>query len=156
MQPNNPQTEQTAYEVSGRQLGWRVSQLQAQGLPYNVQPMAGGIYIVVVQQPPGMQPFDYQPPPTPRAHPRSGPGIVPINVKVAAIVVVLGMIGYGAYVVAGGRSAIPDVVPGGYRVLWGNIMDVIGGTLMIFLAMLVFWLARSVAPTLMAKLRRRP
>jgi hypothetical protein len=148
--------EQQAYEVQGRQLGWRVSQLQQQGLPYNVQSRGGGVYIVIVQQPSGADPFAYQAPPAPRTRPRSGPRSVPVNVKVAAIVVVLGMIGYGAYVVAGGRSAIPDVVPGGYRVLWGNIMDVIGGTLMIFLAMLVFWLARSVAPTLMAKLRRRP
>lgn len=155
MQPNNPQTEPQAYEIPGRQLGWRVSQLQAQGLPYNVQPAGGGIYIIIVQQPTGAQPFDYQPPQAGPQHPRRGPSAVPINIKVAAAVIVLGLVGYGAYVLLGGRSAIPDTVPAGYHVLWGNIMDVIGAMLVFFLAMLAFWLARSVAPTLMAKLRRK-
>lgn len=51
--------ERRAYEVHGRQLGWRVSQLQQQGYPYTVQPAAGGVYIVVVQQPPAVNPFAY-------------------------------------------------------------------------------------------------
>ena len=148
--------ERQAYEVPGRQLGWRVSQLQAQGLPYNVQPLAGGIYIVIVQQPSGADPFAYEAPPATRTHPRSDPRRVPVNVKAAAVVVILAMVGYGAYVLLGGRAAIPDAVPTGYRVLWGNIMDVIGAALVLFLAMLVFWLARSFIPTLMASLRRRP
>lgn len=148
------QMEQQAYEVPGRQLGWRVNQLQQQGLPYNVQPAGGGVYIVIVQQPAGAQPFAYEAPPS--ARPRSGPSSVPVNVKIAAIVVVLGLVGWGAYVLAGGRAAIPEAVPAGYRTLWGNVMDVIGGVLVAFLAMLAFWLARSFAPTLMASLRRRP
>ena len=55
------ETEQQAYEVPGQHLRWRVAQLQAQGLPYNVQPAGGGVYIVVVQQPAGASPFAYQP-----------------------------------------------------------------------------------------------
>jgi len=49
------------YEVPGQHLRWRVSQLQAQGLPYQVRSLDGGIYIVVVQQPAGASPFAYQP-----------------------------------------------------------------------------------------------
>ena len=53
------ETEQQMYEVPGRQLGWRVSQLQAQGIPYDVQSLGGGVYIVTVQQPVGAEPFAY-------------------------------------------------------------------------------------------------
>ena len=55
------ETEQQMYEVPGQHLRWRVSQLQAQGLPYQVRSLDGGIYIVVVQQPAGASPFAYQP-----------------------------------------------------------------------------------------------
>lgn len=54
-------TQQQAYEVPGQHLGWRASQLQAQGLPYQVQPAGGGIYIVIVQQPPALDPWAYAP-----------------------------------------------------------------------------------------------
>lgn len=63
------ETEQQAYEVPGQHLRWRVAQLQAQGLPFNVQPAGGGVYIVIVQQPAGGNPFAYQP-----AH-RARPGV---------------------------------------------------------------------------------
>ena len=53
------ETEQQMYEVPGRQLGWRVSQLQQQGLAYDVQSLGGGVYIVTVQQPVGAEPFAY-------------------------------------------------------------------------------------------------
>lgn len=53
------ETEQTAYEVPGSQLRWRASQLNAQGYPFQVQPAAGGVYIVIVQQPAGVNPFAY-------------------------------------------------------------------------------------------------
>lgn len=53
------ETEQQAYEIPGQQLRWRVSQLQQQGYPYTVQPAGGGVYIVVVQQPPAVNPFAY-------------------------------------------------------------------------------------------------
>lgn len=54
-------TQQQAYEVPGQHLRWRASQLQAQGLPYQVQPAGGGIYIVIVQQPPALDPWAYAP-----------------------------------------------------------------------------------------------
>lgn len=54
------ETEQQAYEVPGRQLGWRVSQLQAHGYPYHVQQMGGGVYVIVVQHPVGATPFAYK------------------------------------------------------------------------------------------------
>lgn len=53
------ETEQTAYEIPGQQLRWRVNQLQQQGFPYQVQPAGGGVYIVIVQQPAGVNPFAY-------------------------------------------------------------------------------------------------
>ena len=52
--------QRQAYEVPGRQLGWRVSQLQAQGHPYQVVQQPGGVYVVIVQQPQGATPFAYQ------------------------------------------------------------------------------------------------
>lgn len=55
--------DQQAYEIPGQHLRWRVSQLQQQGYPYTVQPAGGGVYIVIVQQPAGVNPFAYQPPP---------------------------------------------------------------------------------------------
>ena len=55
------ETEQQMYEVPGRQLGWGVSQLQHQGIPDQVQPLGGGLYIVIVRQLPGGNPVDYQP-----------------------------------------------------------------------------------------------
>jgi hypothetical protein len=54
-------TQRQAYEVPGQHLRWRASQLQAQGLPYQVQPAGGGIYIVIVQQPPALDPWAYAP-----------------------------------------------------------------------------------------------
>ena len=55
------QTEQQAYEIPGQQLRWRVNQLQQQGFPFQVQPAGGGVYIVIVQQPPQVNPFAYEP-----------------------------------------------------------------------------------------------
>lgn len=51
--------EQQAYEVPGRELRWRVAQLKAQNLDYVVRQVGGGVYIVVVQQPVGAEPFAY-------------------------------------------------------------------------------------------------
>lgn len=147
---------QQMIEVHPSQLRWAMHNLSQRGVPIQgYSPLPNGMCVIVVLVPDDAPATNWQEPP-PSARPRSAPSVVPFNVKIAAVVVVLAMVGYGAYVLAGGRAAIPDVVPDGYRVLWGNIMDVIGGALVIFLAMLVFWLARSFAPTLMAKLRRRP
>ena len=55
------ETEQQAYEIPGQQLRWRVNQLQQQGFPFQVQPAGGGVYIVIVQQPPQVNPFAYEP-----------------------------------------------------------------------------------------------
>lgn len=55
------ETEQTAYEIPGQQLRWRVNQLQQQGYPFQVQPAGGGVYVVIVQQPPSVNPFAYAP-----------------------------------------------------------------------------------------------
>lgn len=68
------ETESQAYEVPGQQLRWRAAQLQQQGYPFQVQPAGGGVYIVIVQQPPAVDPWAYQPPPRPRqAWPRFDP-----------------------------------------------------------------------------------
>ena len=54
------ETEQQAYEVPGAQWRWRAAQLNAQGLPFEATyNRAAGIYIVVVQQPAGANPFAY-------------------------------------------------------------------------------------------------
>lgn len=52
--------EQQAYEIPGQQLRWRAAQLQQQGYPFRVQSADGGIYIVIVQHPAGLDPFAYQ------------------------------------------------------------------------------------------------
>lgn len=108
MQPSNPQTENQAYEVPGRQLGWRVSQLQQQGLLYDVQPMAGGIYIVIVQQPSGAHPFAYQPPHA-STHPRRWPHIDPMQAAqwLALAAFAAGLIWFAWSLFAGGATEPP-------------------------------------------------
>lgn len=78
------ETEQQAYEVPGQQLRWRASQLNAQGYPYQVQPAAGGIYIVIVQQPSGVNPFAYQPPPR-QSWPAAG-NVIWLRISIACAV----------------------------------------------------------------------
>lgn len=56
------ETEQQIYEVPGQQWRWRAAQLNAQGLPFEATyNRAAGVYLVVVNQPVGADPFACQP-----------------------------------------------------------------------------------------------
>ena len=85
------ETEQQTYEIPGRQLGWRVSQLRAQGIPFEVADIGGGVYVVVVQQPAGAQPFAYQPARRPKPRVELGPVLrwAAVMAAVVAVVAVL-------------------------------------------------------------------
>jgi len=62
------QAQQQAYEVPGSQMRWRAAQLRAQGFDFEPRYTGNNTYIFFVQQPPGVDPFAYQPPPRPRQH----------------------------------------------------------------------------------------
>ena len=109
------ETEQQMYEVPGRQLGWRVSQLQAQGLPYNVQSLGGGVYVIVVQQPVGAAPFAYQ---GGRARPAFSLGhyLPPAAIRVLLSVLLLVLVGWGLWVASAPSSATITVETGGMKI----------------------------------------
>ena len=133
------ETEEQAYEVPGRQLGWRVNQLQAQHMPYNVQSLGGGVYIVIVQQPAGADPFAYQAPPSSR---KSRRRTLPVNVQVSAMVLIVAAMCYVAYVMFGGSALIPSDAPDSFRAALTGVMGLTGWMLVLALAGGVFWLAR--------------
>jgi hypothetical protein len=143
-----PATENVRYEVPGRQLGWRVNQLQQQGYPYQVQPAGGGVYIVIVQQPPAVDPFAYA---APRAR-STRPPITPY-VQVAAFVVILAAVGYIAYAVMGGASILPQSAAPDMRALFARTMDAIGGVLLLGVLLLIVWLVRPLVGDLASMAR---
>lgn len=54
-------------------MRWRAAQLNAQGLPFDVQRSNNNTYIFFVQQPPALDPWAYQPPPRPKPGIELGP-----------------------------------------------------------------------------------
>lgn len=89
---NQATTERVAYEVPGAQLRYRAAQLNAAGLPYSAtyQP-AAGVYIVVVLQPAGIDPFAQQPARRPKPGVEFGPALKWLAI-VAAVVAVVAVI----------------------------------------------------------------
>ena len=85
--------EQQAYEVPGRELRWRVAQLKAQNLDYVVRQVGGGVYIVVVQQPPDANPFTYRPAPR-RTWPRVNSSLL---VRLSLCILLLALVGWGLW-----------------------------------------------------------
>ena len=85
--------EQQAYGVPGRELRWRVAQLKAQNLDYVVRQVGGGVYIVVVQQPPDANPFTYRPAPR-RTWPRVNSSLL---VRLSLCILLLALVGWGLW-----------------------------------------------------------
>lgn len=128
--------ETQRYSIPGQRLGWRVSQLQQQGYPYQVQALGNGVYVVVVQVPAGAQPF------ADAAPPRRPVRAMPINVQVAAIIMAVSALAYVAYAVAGGSAILPTGMDAGLRRAVGGFFDIVGWSLVALLAGGALWLAR--------------
>ena len=142
------QPEKQAYEVPGQQLRWRVAQLRAQGIPFEVEDLGGGVYVIFVQQAPDANPFAYS------AQRRRQPRAMPPQVTVALVVMVVAAAGYIAYAVMGGAAILPRDADPDMRSLFAHTMDAIGGVLLLGVGAVIVWMARPLLDSAAGMLRR--
>lgn len=135
---------QQGYQIPGQQLRWRVAQLRAQGLPFEVEDLGGGNYLIIVQQPADADPFAYQP----QARRRRQSTGAPPYIMLAGVVVVVAVAGYIAYAVMGGASNLPRDVDPDMRQLFARTMDAIGSVLLLALVGAIVWMARPLLGSL--------
>ena len=117
---NQAAMERATYEVPGAQFRYRAAQLNSAGLQYDAtyQP-AERVYIVVVTQPPGLDPFAQQPVRRPRRNVAPGPVLRWLAIVAAAVA-----LGWGLYLAFSPSDQVTAEV-GGMRLdpVTGHMVD---------------------------------
>ena len=140
---------QELIELHPSQLSRALHNLSAAGVDPKYAPLPNGMCVIVV-----MLPDEAEAPPdwreAPQRAPQRGGKRWPVNVQVAAMVVIVAFCAWIAYTVFGGAALLPADLPAGLRGAVTGVMGLVGWIATLAVIAGALWLGRPLVAAMFA------